>query len=105
MPSFRVLQVPVFHGYSISLWIEFAANVSAVEIVEALASAQIEVRGPTDETPTNVGVAGQSGIISGDIRLDRNNARAAWIWLVCDNLRAVADSAVALVKSLNPPAQ
>ncbi len=105
MPSFRILQAPVFHGYSISLWVEFAANVSAVEIAEALASAQIEVRGPADEAPTNVGVAGQSGLIAGDIRLDGNNPRAAWLWLVCDNLRAVADSAVALVKSLKSSVQ
>ena len=52
-----------------------------------------------------MGVAGQSGLIAGDIRLDRNNPRAAWVWLVCDNLRAVADSAVALVKSLKPSVQ
>ena len=105
MPSLRVLQAPVFHGYSISLWVEFAANVAAVDIAEALASAQIEVRGSADEPPTNVGVAGQSGIVAGDIRLDHNNGRAAWIWLVCDNLRSVADSAAALVKALNSPVQ
>jgi aspartate-semialdehyde dehydrogenase len=105
MPSLRVLQAPVFHGYSISLWVEFVANVSAVEIAEALACAQIEVRGSADEPPSNVGVAGQSGILAGDIRLDHNNGRAVWIWLVCDNLRAVADSAVALVKALNSPVQ
>ena len=46
MPSFRLQQAPVFHGYSISLWVEFAASISAVEIAEALASAQIEVRRP-----------------------------------------------------------
>ncbi len=98
IPSLRVVQVPVFHGYSISLWVEFDSVLPAKAIEEALASAQIEVRGRKDEVPSNVGGTGQSGLIAGDIRPDTNNPRAAWIWVVGDNLRLIADVAADLIR-------
>lgn len=100
MPSVRLIQAPVFHGYSISLWIEFQSNIQAGELGEALGSAQIEVRGQNEEPPTNVGAAGQSGLVAGDIRVDPNNARAAWLWIVGDNLRLTADGAADLITRL-----
>ena len=39
-----------------------------------------------------MGVTGQSGVIVGDIRVDRNNPRAVWLWIVIDNLRLRADT-------------
>jgi aspartate-semialdehyde dehydrogenase len=99
-PSIRLVQVPVFHGYSLSFWIEFAQDISAEEMGHALASAQIEVREPKQEVPNTIAVAGQSGLIAGDIRIDRNNPRAAWLWVVCDNLRMTADIAVTLIRSI-----
>lgn len=100
MPSLRLIAAPVFHGYTISLWAEFEREISAQELAEALASAQIEIRGPNEEAPEPVTAAGQSGLIAGDIRRDRNNPRAAWLWIVGDNLRLTADAAADLVNSL-----
>jgi aspartate-semialdehyde dehydrogenase len=100
MPSVRLVQAPVFHGYGISLWIQFQGNVSAEEVAQALASAEIEIRGELDEPPNNAEVASQSGLIAGDIRVDRNNAKAVWIWLVGDNLRMVADAATEIVMEI-----
>jgi aspartate-semialdehyde dehydrogenase len=100
MPSLRLIQAPVFHGYSISLWVEFAGNADAAAISEVLASSRIEVRKPSEDAPTGVGVTGQSGLIVGDIRVDRNNPRAVWIWIVVDNLRLVADAAADILDTL-----
>lgn len=97
LPSLRVVAAPVFHGYSISLWVEFESGVDSEELGEALASAQIEVRGGSEEPPNNVGAAGQSGLSIGDIRIDANNSRAAWLWIVGDNLRLTAESAVEIL--------
>jgi aspartate-semialdehyde dehydrogenase len=97
MPSLRVVQVPVFHGYSISLWTEFERNMSADEIIGALGTADIDVRDDEQDAPDNVGVAGQSGLTVGDVRIDRNNGRAAWIWIAADNLRLLADAVAILV--------
>lgn len=100
MPSIRLIQAPVFHSYSISAWVEFESAVSLAPLAEALASFQIEVRDGTQETPGAVDAAGQSGLIAGDIRVDRNNPRAAWIWIVADNLRLTADAASRLLTTL-----
>jgi aspartate-semialdehyde dehydrogenase len=100
LPSIRLIQVPVFHAYSISFWIEFEKNVSASELGHALASAQIEVREEKQEAPNSIAAAGQSGLIAGDIHIDRTNPRAAWVWVVCDNLRMTADIAVTLLRSI-----
>lgn len=105
MPSLRLIQAPVFHGYSISLWIRFDENIDAGELSEALASAQIEIRGPNEEAPHNVGATSQSGLIAGDIRVDHNNSRAAWLWIVGDNLRLTADAVAGLVSGLDAKPQ
>jgi aspartate-semialdehyde dehydrogenase len=100
MPSVRLVQAPVFHGYSISLWVEFQTDCKTAELGEALASAGIDVRGAEVEAPTNVGAASQSGLLVGDIRMDQNNSRAAWLWIVCDNLRLRGDETARLLGAL-----
>lgn len=97
MPSVRLVQAPVFHGYSISAWLEMEAPAEARDVAGALASAEIDVRTGDQEAPTNVGVAGQSGITVGAIENDRNRRQAIWLWAVADNLRLTADNAVAVL--------
>ncbi len=105
MPSVRVVAAPVFHGYSISLWVEFETDIGAQELGEALASAQIEVRGRNEEPPNNVDAASQSGLIAGDIRADRNNPHASWFWIAADNLRLTGDAATDIVGKLGAKPQ
>ncbi len=100
MPSLRLIHAPVFHGYSMSLWVEFEANVDLETIERGLASSQIDVRGKEHEPPTNVGVAGQSGITVGSIAPDRNQSRACWFWMVADNLRIAAENAVEVAREV-----
>ena len=100
MPSLRLVQAPVFHGYSFSAWVEFDGNPGVEALESGLASASIEVRGSEFEPPTNVGHAGQGGIAVGAIALDRNNPEACWFWLVADNLRLAAENAVAIARQL-----
>jgi aspartate-semialdehyde dehydrogenase len=97
MPSLRLVQAPIFHGYSISLWVEFETDCGVDALGQALKSAEIDFRGADLEPPTNVGAANHSGLFVGDIRIDQNNPRAAWLWIVCDNLRLRADIAAALL--------
>jgi aspartate-semialdehyde dehydrogenase len=93
MPSLRLIQAPVFHGYSISAWVEFEENRGMDAIFQALASSNIDVRTKDHEPPTNVGVAGQEGITVGTITQDRNQPRAWWFWVVADNLQIAAENA------------
>jgi aspartate-semialdehyde dehydrogenase len=102
MPSLRLIQVPVFHGHSFSVWVEFEANPGTKEflkaLVNALERAGFDVR--PDDPPSNAGAAGESGISVGAISADRNNSRAFWFWLVADNLRLAAENAVAVAQEL-----
>jgi len=100
MPSLRVIQAPVFHGYALSFWVELEGNADITEIEDALAADLIDLRGPDVEPPDNVGIAGQTGIAVGAITPDRNNGNAVWIWAAVDNLRLVAESAAIIARQI-----
>jgi len=100
LPSLRVIQAPVFHGYSMSAWVEFDGNPGIEALESSLAAGPIEVRSGEFEPPNNVGQAGQSGIAVGAITVDRNNPEACWFWLAADNLRLAAENAAAVVRRL-----
>jgi aspartate-semialdehyde dehydrogenase len=90
----------VFHGYSISLWIEFESNPGVTGLEQALAGEPVDVRTQETEPPNVVAVAGQSGLAVGTISVDRNNPQAAWLWVVADNLRLQAENALAVAQQL-----
>jgi aspartate-semialdehyde dehydrogenase len=100
LPSIRLIQAPVFHGYSISLWVEFENNPGVAAFEQALGTQQIDVRGGELDPPHVAGMAGQSGMAVGSIAVDRNDSHAAWFWLVADNFRIMAENAVAVAQSL-----
>jgi len=100
MPSLRVIQAPVFHGYSFSAWVEFEGNPGVEALENSLQVESIDVRGAELDPPNNVGQAGQSGISVGAILPDRNDAEAVWFWFVADNLRLAAENAVAVAREL-----
>jgi len=96
MPSVRVIQAPVFHGHSFSVWVEFEENPGVEALHRALDGDGIDLR--PDEPPTNIGVAGQNGLSVGAISVDPNQARACWFWMAADNFRLSAENAVAVMK-------
>jgi aspartate-semialdehyde dehydrogenase len=100
MPSMRLVQAPVFHGYSLSFWVEFESRPSVTELAEALASTTIEIREADLDPPTNVGVVGQEGVSAGVIEADHNHPRAVWIWVAADNFRLLIDNAIAVAREL-----
>lgn len=105
MPSLRLIQAPVFHGYSISGWVRFETNPDVAEIEQMLSESGVDVRYSGEEAPTNVAIANQSGLSMGDIRMDHNDAKAIWLWIAADNLRLRADAAASLVKGSAAPVQ
>jgi aspartate-semialdehyde dehydrogenase len=100
MPSLRLLQAPVFHGYSFSAWVEFENDPGLETLEGLLATGAIDVRSSESEPPNNVGQAGQGGISVGAITPDRNRAEAYWFWIVADNLRLQAENAMAVLRQL-----
>lgn len=102
MPSLRLVQAPVFHGYSISVYAEFAERPELDRLISSLACANIEVCAGDTPPPDNAGIAGQSGIAVGSIAADRNHPAGVWFWVVADNLRLMAENGVAVALSLLP---
>jgi len=98
MPSLRLIQAPVFHGHSFSVWVEFEENPGAGPLSKVLADAGIDVR--PDDPPSNVGIAGQSGLSVGAITVDANHPRACWLWAVSDNLKLAAENAVLAAREI-----
>jgi aspartate-semialdehyde dehydrogenase len=96
MPSLRLIQAPVFHGHSLSVWVEFEQKPDLAALADHLSAGGFDVR--RGEPPANAGIAGQSGLSVGAIASDHNNARACWLWMVADNLRLAAENAVAVAK-------
>jgi aspartate-semialdehyde dehydrogenase len=100
IPSLRLIQAPVFHGYSISFWIEFESRPDVSKLAEAIGSAYLEIRAADLEPPTNVGTVGQEGMSAGLIEPDRSHPRAMWVWMAADNFRLLVDNAVAVAHEL-----
>lgn len=100
MPSLRLVQAPVFHGYSFSVWVEFAGAGDPENIATILKAAKIDVREGDTAPASNVGTAQQNGLTVGSIRRDRGNPNAVWMWMVCDNLRVLAENALAVAKEV-----
>ncbi len=100
MPSLRLAQAPVFHGYTFSAWVEFESNPGIEAIENGLAFEAIEVVSEEFDPPNNVGQAGQSGISVGAISPDRNHPEAVWFWLAADNVRLAAENAVMVARQL-----
>lgn len=98
MPSLKLIQAPVFHGHSASVWIEFEERPLPAALTGALTEAGFDVR--PDEPPSNAGVAGLGGVSVGAIAEDQNNPRAYWFWLVADNLKLAAENAVAVAREV-----
>ncbi len=98
MPSLRLIQAPVFHGHSMSVWIEFEENPGAESLAEHLEKLGIDVR--PDDPPSNGGIAGQGGLSAGGFAPDPNNPRALWVWLVSDNLRLAAENAASVAREM-----
>ena len=100
LPSIRLIQAPVFHGYSLSFWVEFTVRPAEKDLRAALEGDSMDVYGADLEPPNNVAVAEESGLSVGAICEDRNDSRAMWIWCAFDNLRLAAESAVRVAEEL-----
>ncbi len=100
MPSLKLLQAPVFHGYSFSIWVEVDGSATSVDLEEAIEGDGISVHQAEFDPPNPVGVAGESGISVGAVAPDRNVAQAFWLWMAVDNIRMAAENALQVARQL-----
>jgi aspartate-semialdehyde dehydrogenase len=99
MPAITLLQAPVFHAHTFSIYFEMAQTISAGDFARALAGDHIEVARAPEDSPSNVNVAGKDHIMVA-VRRDAAHENGFWLWVAIDNLRlaalTAADCATAL---------
>ena len=92
-PAVLLMQAPVFHGYTIAMFIQAKAGVTAEKLESALAGAHVTVTNGQDEFPSNVNIAGSSVILA-SVRPDGTSRKGFWLFAACDNLRVSAIQAI-----------
>jgi aspartate-semialdehyde dehydrogenase len=96
----QVVHAPVFHGYGVSLLVEFETVATEAEVESALAGKHVEVKAGA-EAPNNIDVAGQDELLVSVQAVKRDGAgRQFKLWVAGDNLRLAAANAVACAVEL-----
>ncbi len=96
-PVTQWLQAPVFHGFGASLMVTLEQPVSTSDMAAAIRGELITVIEGEDEPPSNVSAAGNGSVLV-QVRSEPANASESdtfVFWLVADNLKLAAQTAVA----------
>jgi aspartate-semialdehyde dehydrogenase len=99
--ALQVVQVPVFHGYVVSMLVEVAQSATVEQVEAALVGEHIDVVSEESDPPSNLSGTGQEDImvrVSEDTG-DEGTARF-WLWLAADNLKLAALNAIACAGEL-----
>ena len=99
VPALMLVQAPVFHAHTFSIYIELEQSISAGDFSRALAGEHVLVAGSPEDSPSNVNVAGKDEILV-TVRPDPSRENGFWLWAAVDNLRLAALTAVDCAYSL-----
>jgi len=121
--ALQVIQVPVFHGYALSVSVEFPHPVAAGALAKALAGSHVRIVADATAFPGNVQAVEEqeaqilvqpvfppsesdpvaekgSKILSAEANV-RKQTNRFWLWIVADNLKFAAQNAIACAVELN----
>ena len=99
MPALMLVQAPVFHAHTFSIFIETETSVSIGDFSAALAGEHVEVARSPEDFPSNVNIAGKDHILV-SLRRDVSNHKGLWLWAAADNLRLAALTAADCASAL-----
>jgi aspartate-semialdehyde dehydrogenase len=98
----QLVNAPVFHGYGMSLAVEFDQPVALEDVEAALNGEHVEVVPGDADAPTNLSSAGQDDVLvrvrTGDGT--EGQTQQFWIWAALDNLKFASLNAVACAVEL-----
>lgn len=86
--SLSIVLAPVFHTYSIMVYVELGKDASAADLAGALKQRSLFTFEAPDAvcSVSSASVAGTEGIAIGAIKREEAFPRAFWLWAVADNL-------------------
>ncbi len=96
--SVRCLQAGVFHCLSASVHLQFAHSVEPDALAAQLKGDLVDLWHGDQGAPTHLSAVGETGIVLGDLRADAAASNGYWLWMVADNLRLRAASAIATAR-------
>jgi aspartate-semialdehyde dehydrogenase len=100
LPALTLIQAPVFHSHSFSIFVETDQKIPPAEVESLLDSKTLTVTRSADEPPSPAEAAGMDTIQIGGIKQDFLNPNGLWFWAVSDNLRLAAINAVAAAEGI-----
>lgn len=111
--ALQVIQVPVFHGYALSIAVEFEQPVAIGVLEQALAGTHVRIVAHASEFPGNVQAVEEDDVqilvqpalantfLSGKQSAGDRKTSRFWLWVVADNLKFASQNAVACAAELN----
>jgi aspartate-semialdehyde dehydrogenase len=96
--ALQLLQVPVFHGYTASVFLEFPPGVTEEAVRSALNGGELQF--VEEQSPSNESVAGKGEVLLSLIATNSKEGSAFWLWMAADNLRLAARNASACALEL-----
>lgn len=108
--ALQTVQAPVFHGYAISIALEFAEKVQTESVTRALAGPHVHLVPTASEFLGNVQAVEEEDaqilarpvFPAGESSASVDAAtKRFWLWIVADNLKLAAQNAVACAMELN----
>jgi aspartate-semialdehyde dehydrogenase len=99
--ALQLVQAPVFHGYTMSVYVQFSTHADLTAIRRVLHGGIIHLVNPHEEAPTNQSVAEEPGIaIALTEESSTTDAPGFWLWIAADNLKLAARHAIACAEEL-----
>ena len=99
LPAITLLQAPVFHAHTFSVYFELDKSMAVGDFARTLAGEHIQIARAPEDSPSNVNVAGKDEIMVA-VRRASVHENGFWLWAAVDNLRlsalTAADCATAL---------
>ncbi|HZQ45263.1 MAG TPA: Asd/ArgC dimerization domain-containing protein [Acidobacteriaceae bacterium] len=100
--SFQLIQAPVFHAYTMSVYAQLPTNPHAAAVRHALHGGLVHLTNPHEEAPTNQSIVEEHGIAVAltEEAATEHDPRGFWLWMAADNLKLAARHAVACAEEL-----
>lgn len=100
--ALQLVQAPVFHGYTMSVYAQFADKVSVAAVRRALGAGIVHVTNPREEAPSNQSIVEEPNIA---IALTeeppaQHHVYGIWLWMAADNLKFAARHVAACAEEL-----
>jgi len=96
--TLQLIQGPVFHGFTASVFLEFRLGVEESSMRDALDGGVWELL--DEPSASNESVAGRDEILLSMTTTKAKEGSAFWVWMAADNLRLAATNAVACAMEL-----